>query len=107
MRNFAAAVGAVTIVLALIVGGTYGYLALYKDAGPRFQEVERSVYEQTPSYVQGKTTMLTRLRLEYKRATSEAQKVSLKEMILSEASTVDTQKLPVELRSFLLELGGK
>lgn len=68
MKNAFAVVGGIILVVALIVGATYGDLALYSDAAPRFKVAERQVFENTPSYVQDKSQLLTRLRLDYEKA---------------------------------------
>lgn len=93
-------IGGITLMLALI----YGYIALYSDVGPRFQNVQFKVFEQTQSYVQGKITSINALKLDYDREKDPDVRTSLKQMIKSEASTVDLEKLPVELRSFVRSL---
>jgi len=97
-------VGVVVLVIGVILGCVYGYLALYSDVKPRFEKVERNVFENTPSYVQGKAQVLTKLRLDFERAETKAQKTSLKQMILTEAATVKREQLPSSLQSFLRDL---
>ena len=105
MKDLLAVVRGVLVVLLLIVGGTYGYLHLYKDVAPKFQAAGREVFENTPSYVRGKAQIISKLMLDYERAESETQKVTLKEMIATEAVAVDREKLPQNLQSLLRELG--
>jgi hypothetical protein len=105
MKNVLAVVGGVLVVLLLVVGGTYGYLHLYKDVAPQFQAARREVFENTPSYIQGKAQTLSKLKLDYERAESEAQRATLKELISTEAVTVDREKLPQNVQSFLRDLG--
>ena len=76
---------------------------LYKFFAPKRANVERQVFENTQSYVQGKTEYLSRLRYEYSQAEGN-QKAALKQLILSEASTVDNSKLPVDLQGFIAQL---
>lgn len=75
--------------------------------GTKQANAEREVFVNTNAYVQGKTVYLTRLRLAYKTSDSEAQKSALKDTILTEASTVDNEKLPVDLQVFIHSLKGE
>ncbi len=82
---------------------TGGSLLTYKFWAPKQANAERQVFENTQSYVQGKTEYLTRLRFQYGSAEG-AQKIALKQLILDEASTVDNNKLPVDLQGFIAGL---
>lgn len=93
----------VVSVLGFIATG--GDLATYAFWAPKRAAVERQVFEQTPSFVHGKIEYLTRLRFEYQTATG-AQKLALQQLILDEASTVDNQKLPLDLQAFISSLKG-
>lgn len=80
-------------------------LAIYRFWAPQQEEARREVFEQSQSYVQGKVITLTRLRSQYERAgLSEARRSSLRTEILTEASTVDTERLPNTLKAFLSRL---
>lgn len=110
MKEVFSAVGClIAIVLLVIVGLASGLFSRWfgqesdKFFKPRRAEIEREVYENTPSYVQGKVQQLTKLRFSYETADGDHRQ-SLKEMILIEASTVDNTLLPPTLRSFLLSL---
>lgn len=98
------AIFAVVVLLILFYGigflATGGDLAIYRFWAPKRANAERQVFEQTQSYVQGKTEYLTRLRFQYQNATGQ-QKEALRQLILSEASTVDNNKLPVDLQGFI------
>lgn len=98
------AVSALVLAVFLIVGGSFASLYHYKFLAPKFQAVDREVFENTPSYVQGKEQYLGRLRREYDEADTSAQKKSLRELILSEASTVDREQLSSSLQKFLSKL---
>ncbi len=91
-----------TILAGLIVfvAIPYCYLVFYKDYAPRMQNAQHVVFKQTQSYVDGKITQLTRLKLEYQTAEAGHKSV-LRAAILSEASTVDNDKLPHNLRFFI------
>ena len=100
-----AILGGLVLFLALIFGLSYAGLAHYQFFAPKFQEAERKVYEETPSFLQGKEQLLTELRLEYQRARTDGEKENIKAMILNEASTVDLNKLRDRgLRRFVEDL---
>ena len=99
-----AAVGAVVLVLGVALAGVYGYIALYRDAAPRMADAERATYENSASYVQGKTQELAKYRREYETEKDAAAKSALRELILTTAATVDRSKLPADLRAFLRDL---
>lgn len=90
----------IVIILVLILG-TYGYLYLYSDIAPKFAEVERQVFEQTQSYTQGKITYLTRLKFDYECAKDYEVRQSLRNMIIIESSTIDLDRLPLNLQTFI------
>lgn len=101
------------IVFAVVIGFfAIAWLAegndffIYKFFAPKRAVVERKVFENTPSYVQGKVEYLTRLRFQYQSAEG-SQKTALRQLILDEASTVDNSVLPPDLQSFLRQLRGE
>lgn len=108
MRAFFAEMGGLIVALILlvgiVVGGTFGYIFLYRTAAPMQAENERTVYENTPSYVQGKTQEIGKLKREYDASKDERDRKALRETILTAASTVDRSKLPADLRGFLRDL---
>lgn len=95
----------VIVILFYGIGflATGGDLAIYRFWAPKRANAERQVFEQTQSYVQGKVDYLSRLRMQYQNATGP-QKESLRQLIVSEASTVDNNKLPLDLQGFIANL---
>jgi len=104
MRQFFAIVGAVVVALAIVVGLVYGYLYLYKDVAPKFEDARRDVFVNTQSYVEGKISLLTKIRLEYQQTKEQDEKNALRQYMLSEAASVDNSKLPADLQTFLRDL---
>ncbi len=90
-------VGAVVLALVVAVGLTFGLsavgLAHLEFFGPKYQKAQREIYEQTPSYIQGKEQTLAELRLEYNRAKTAGEKNNVRSMIVNEAATVDLNLL--------------
>ena len=105
------------VFLALLVAmiGMYGLgfvatggdLAIYQFWAPKMENAKRQVFENTQSYVQGKVEYIGRLRYQYLAAEpGSAQQASLRMLILSEASTIDIDKLPYAEKAFVQQLGG-
>lgn len=107
MKNILLTMGAVVALALLIVLGLvarYGGQEARSFFEPRDRAIDRQVFEQTPSFVHGKTQHIGRLKREYDRATTDAQRASLREMILTEASVVDITLLPAPTQTFLRTL---
>ena len=91
-------------LLALTVGfGLFG-LEWRQFFEPRRAEIDRQVFEQTPSFVHGKAQHITRLRIDYERAKSDVHRSAIRSTILHEASTIDAELLPAGIRQFLRSL---
>lgn len=100
--------GALMIMAGVYVLGfiaTGGDLVIYRFWAPKQENARREVFENTQSYVQGKTDYINALRLDYQGAEG-VQKEALRRTILTEAGNVDISSLPVDLRSFVASLGG-
>ena len=91
---------AIAAVVGIVLGAAYGGFWLYKEFAPKYAEVEREVFENSPSFVQGKVSHLNKLRREYQEG-DEGTKSNLREIILTEVDSVDLEKLPAELRRFI------
>jgi hypothetical protein len=90
-------------IIAFVVTG--GDLFIYRFWQPKVENAKRQVFENTQSYVQGKTEYISKLRFQYKTVEQgSAQQTALRELILSEASTVDNDKLPMDIQSFISSL---
>lgn len=95
---------AAVLLIAIFGFAVTGYdFAMFKFWAPKYENVRREVFVNTQSFVQGKIEYLTRLRFEYQGAEG-AQKVALRELILSEAAQVDGDKLPADLLSFIRQV---
>lgn len=86
------------IVSIFIVSGIY--LGWYRAFMPQMEDARHDVFKQTQSYIDGKITHLNRLKLDY-QTKGEGHRGALRNMILTEASTVDRSKLPSDLRRFI------
>ena len=101
--------GFLAIFAAVFVGILFGVSALgliyFQFFAPKFQAAQRDVYEQTPSYVQGKEQSLAELQFEYQRAKTQGEKNNIRSMIVNEAATIDLDLIKDRnLRRFVFDM---
>lgn len=110
MKPVLAVVGVFFGLLVLICLG--GWLVagnnflLFKFFAPRQAEVERQVFENTPSFVQGNNQELQKQYFDYVKATPQ-QQAAMKPIILHEAAGLGPDglsKLSPEVRSWIQQL---
>lgn len=93
------------VIFAMGFVATGGQLLTYRFWMPQIRQAQREVFVQSQAYVQGKITMLTRLRAAYEQAPPDGPRRSaLRSQILTEAALVDPAVLPLELRTFIASL---
>ncbi len=88
----AAIIGISILFVALLVGIEYLGLINFGFFAPRYQAVERSVFEETPSFIEGKEQELTVLRTEYNSEKDAGIKSNMRSEILNVAAAVDINK---------------
>lgn len=101
MKFTAATIAGIVAALLLIVGLSFFGLEMKRYFKPRSQAIDRQVFENTPSFVHGKTQYINRLRREYVEAETVESKRGLRDLILSEADAIDHSLLPYDLQQFL------
>lgn len=100
-----------TIFTAIIVVFAIAWLVqgndffMYKVFAPKYEQVRRETFEQTKSYNQGMIQELQNMQFEYVKADS-AHKQALVSIILHRVADYDENKLPPDLRSFIIEIRG-
>lgn len=92
------------IFLAVIYGGYYLSLSLYRTFGPQFESTRTDVYRESKSYVEGTVRDLREMRVEYEKASPE-HKDALRSLILQRSRELDWDRLPSDVRRFLESLG--
>lgn len=102
-RLFASAMGGLLVLWLLLNLTIGGGLLHWKFWSAQYRDAQREVFTESQSYVQGKISHLTRLRLSYEGAEG-IQRASLRTMILTEAATVDAEDLPESLQTFIAEI---
>jgi hypothetical protein len=79
---------------------------LYKVFAPQYEAVRRDVMLESRAYSEATTREFNRLRLQYVQAKTEDEKAAIRAMALHEAAAFDKSRLPVDLQSFLTQIGG-
>ena len=82
---------------------TYGGLKMYEFFGPKYQDVERKIFDNTKSYNEGKEQDLLRYRLQYLNADRD-EKEAIASTIRMQFADYDESKLSLVLQSFLQKI---
>jgi len=103
MKAVLSVVGMVLLAITVVIGGSYGSLALYRTFAPQWEDARTDVYRNSKSYVEGTIRDLRRLKREYEKA-DESQQSSLRTIILQRSDELDYDQLPSDVRRFLESL---
>ena len=99
--------GIFLLMVVLMLGLSWVFMGndffLYKYFAPKQAEVQRQVFENTPSYIRGNIQELEKQHLEYIKATPE-QKRAIKSIVLQEAAGIDQTNLSPDLKSWIQQL---
>jgi len=90
----------IVLGVAVIVGGSYGSLALYRTFAPQWEDARTDVYRNSKSYVEGTIRDLRKLKREYEKA-DESQQSTLRTIIFQRSDELDYDQLPSDLRRFI------
>ena len=96
-------VGIIAVLFLLTLGGLWwkGFFS------PKYQNVERKVFEETKSYVHGKNEDLAKYFEEYQRADNPKDKEIIKEFVRIKFGDFDAEKVrSPKLRQFLVTMRG-
>jgi len=99
----------ILVIIVIIVGlFAINYLNLHwrKFFAPKYQNVDREVYEETKSYVHGKIQDLAKYYAEYNKAEPDDKK-AIQIVIKSQFAEFDETNIKViELKQFLIKMRG-
>jgi hypothetical protein len=101
---FVAIFAAICVVGFLVQGADF---IAFRFWSPKYQAVERQVFENTPSYNQGFIQELQSMRLDYVKSKDEKSKAAMSSIILHRVDAFGEDKLPPDLKSFVVELRTK
>lgn len=90
------------IVLAFVVGGLG--LAFKAVFAPAHADLDRTIFENTASFVHGKVQVLRKMQLDYATAKTPEHKAALRGLILHEAGAIKEDLLPTDLANFIRNL---
>ena len=93
------------LIIAIPLGSGFYFLGLKKLFAPRNVAIDREVFEQSKAYVHGKIEHLQRLRLNYELG-NERHRQAIRNIVLTETSTVDLNRFPVGLAKWVKSLKG-
>jgi predicted restriction endonuclease len=92
------------LALLLIIWALQGNdFFLTKVFAPKYEQVRRETFEQSKAYNQGMIQELQNMEFEYVKAAPEQQD-ALASIILHRVADYDIEKLPADLRAFVLQL---
>jgi hypothetical protein len=107
MKQTFQAVGLYLMAIVVIVGIIWfaqgNDFFLYRFFAPKYEQVRRETFEQTKSYNQGMIQELQNMQFQYIQADS-SEKQALASIILHRAADYDVEKMPADLRSFIINL---
>lgn len=97
----------VIVFFGAIIGLSYGFgwigVHQTKTIGKAQQNAERTVFEETQSYVEGKRQEALKLYKEYKMCKDEESKEALKMIVSQSFANFDENKLSDELNTFIYQ----
>lgn len=100
MKDAFSALGVIVLIIGLIIGASFGGLALYRAIAPEWEEARTDVYRNTKSYVEGTIRDLRRLKRDYDSA-DDKQKTALRTIILQRSDEVNMEQMPEDIRRFV------
>ena len=107
MKNVLYGILGIAILIALVFGIGYSGVFYTKTVGKAQQNANRTVFEQTQSYVEGKRQELVKFHYEWTQATTETDKKAIEAVIRQSFANFDDTKIEdPELYSFLRHCKG-
>jgi len=107
MKKFLIGAGIVILVLVVIFALTYTKLGFRRFFGPKFQNVEREIFDETKSYVHGKNQDLARYYRQYTMSKDEDERSKIAGFIRLEFGEFPAKNINDQtLRSFLIRIRG-
>lgn len=100
------------IFCGIILLGAIGFMCqgadffMFKFWAPKYENVNRQIFENTMSYTQGMAQDLSNAKMQYVQATPD-QKAGLASIIVHRFADYDVSKLPPDLQDFLQSLRDK
>ena len=100
----AVAIGAFLAINVVVWGITGSDLVFYKFFAPKYEEVRRNVFENTPSYKWGMVQDLQNMQFKYLQEKNPDVRAALASVIISRATQYGESRLPGDLAAFVNNL---
>lgn len=99
--------GLLLMVVVLILGGVARAAGFISFAfwAPKVEQVRYNTFKESQSYNDGMLRDLQNLKMEYLRGNPD-QKTALRAIVIQRFSVYDTNRLPVDLQAFYLNIQG-
>ncbi len=94
-------IGLVVIMMGISLAFGWFDVGYTKTVGKAQQNAERTVFEESQSYVEGKRQEVTKLRHEYLIAKDKDEKEAIKATLRSSLANFDKSKLDYDLKAFI------
>lgn len=92
--------------LAVIIFGiNYAAYGSFNFFAPKYEATRRDVMIESRAYSEATMREMYRLKIQYE-SSDDIQKATIRAMIIHEAQALDKSRLPVDLRNFIVSLGG-
>jgi hypothetical protein len=100
------ALGAFAVIVIIAASGQF--LGLWSTGyfAPKYEAIRRDVMIESRAYSEATTREMYRLKIQWMQAKTEAEKSAIAAMAIHEAQGFDRDRLPAELQSFIIEIGG-
>ena len=105
-RALFAGVCGLAALVAVGFGLNYAGYASFAFFAPRYEGVRRDTMIQSRAYSEGMTREMYRLKIQYFQAKSDAERETIAAMAKHEGAALDRSRLPLDLQSFLTQIGG-
>jgi len=103
-KEISALVGVIVGAIALVFGLSFLGYKSYEFFAPKYRQVDNQVFKESEQYNTGMKIDFDNLMLQYQTTTDEAQKSSIKAIIIHRFAAYDTDKLNSDQRQFYYQL---
>lgn len=100
-------IGDLCLIVLLVFGLSSANLAHFSFFAPKYENVERKVFENTQSYIHGKVQDLAKYKKEYSATNSRTERQAIQSIINQQFSQLNSDDIvDSNLRNFLIKMRG-
>jgi hypothetical protein len=111
--NIMKIIGYVFVGIFVVVGlfalgwiGEFSGLLQSQYFSPKHEAVRRDTMIESRAYSEATTREIYRLKLQYQQAATDAEKQTIRAMVIHASQAFDRNRLPPDLQAFIIEIGG-